>query len=405
MKHSVATQKASYDLEAQLRLTEKAFTWAEQYAQRCDAQEMAMDDDVGIDVDLHVDDPPEHDGALQEESHVQESSIGIAPVSTPADAPPSSPAVRQVPKAAKRKAAPSSGGVPMASLKAMPREATKRQKKKGACAVKDSFAGEEVYTIDRLIGGSKVEAGANPSFFLEWVGFDDVNWQRLGSPPAVDDDADYLGFQVQILKMGAAAQVLEQGTRPLHRVAVMVMGQLADGEGNASARVCYEASGRMHTLDMHQCTLDGEPADWLLCRNRSQVLHTDAIVDWDSISALSEARGGWDHGRYYPSLEDMQCVLLHLGKVVMPSLKQATEKLRQLCLEIALFLAQPSVVGLPIVTGQAKSVQHSFMDGGFIRDCLTQCASIREKDVPRLSELAQADSDELALAADGARGK
>ena len=66
-----------------------------------------------------------------------------------------------------------------------------------------------------------------------------------------------------ILKMGAAAEVLEQGARSSHKVAVMVVGELADAE-NGSARVCYEVTGTAHQLDMHRCTLDGEPRDWLL---------------------------------------------------------------------------------------------------------------------------------------------
>ena len=419
MKHSVATQKASYDLEAQLRLTEKAFAWAEAFAQRCDSQqEMPMEqDDEGIDVDgmPSCDGPPEDEAAVQEEpTAAQGSNIHLSPASTPADmasllsnTPPSSPAVVQPTKAAKRKAAPSvAAAPPMASLNAMPRGTSKRQKKANAAdhgkeKPKGSSAGEEVYTIDRIIGGSKVDIDAPPSFYLEWVGYSDVNWQTLESPPPVDDDADYLGFQVQILKMGGAAEVLEQGARRSHKIAIMVMGKLADAE-NGSVRVCYEATGTAHQLDMHRCTLGGEPADWLLCRDRSQVLHTDAIVDWDSISALSEARSGWDDGKCYPSLEDMRCVLLHLGNVVMPSLKQAAENLRQLCLKIALFLSKPVAARLPIVTGLAGSVQSSFMDGGFIRDCLTQCASLRAKDIPQLLELAQADSDELAVVADDA---
>ena len=419
MKHSVATQKASYDLEAQLRLTEKAFAWAEAFAQRCDLQqEMPMEQDEGIDVDSipSFDGLPEDEGALQEEpTAAQGSNIHISPASTPADmasllgdSPPSSPAVVQPTKAAKRKAAPSAvaAAPPMASLKAMPREASKRQKKRVGVAKekkpvpKASSASEEVYTIDRIIGGSKVELDAQPSFYLEWVGYSDVNWQALESPPPVDDDADYLGFQVQILKMGGAAEVLEQGARPSHKIAVMVVGELTDAE-NGSVRVCYEATGTAHQLDMHRCTLDGEPRDWLLCRDRSQVLHTDAVVDWDATSALADARAAWGNGKYYPSLGGMRSVLLHLGNVVMPSLKQATEKLQQLCLEIALFLSKPAAAGLPIVIGLAKSVRNSFMEGGFIRDCLTHCGSMERKDVHELSELAQADSDELAVAADG----
>ena len=129
MKHSVATQKASYDLEAQLRLTEKAFAWAEQYAQRCDSQDMSMEEDTGVDADAPVDDPPE-----------QGSDIHITSASTPAgvadlfsDSAPSSPSVVQPIKAVKRKAAPTGG--PMATLKAMSRGAPKQQKK-GARAVK-----------------------------------------------------------------------------------------------------------------------------------------------------------------------------------------------------------------------------------------------------------------------------
>ena len=98
----------------------------------------------------------------------------------------------------------------------------------------------------------------------------------------------------------------------------------------------------------------------------------------------------------------MRSVLLHLGNVVMPSLKQATEKLQQLCLEIALFPSKPAAAGLPIVTGLAKSARNSFMEGGFIRDFLTHCGSMERKDVHELPELAQAGSDELAVVADGA---
>jgi len=406
MKHSVATQKASYDLEAQLRLTEKAFAWAENFAQRCDSQqEMPMEQDEGVD-DVEgatpFEDPPEDEAALQEESTiVQGSDICTPPASAPAtmasllkDSPPSS--LHSVPLSTPKRNALTSAAAPMASLDAMPREASKRQKKATA-APKCCSAGKEAYTIDRIIGGSRVEIDAPPLFFLEWEGFKDVNWQMLDGLPAVDDDASYLGFQVRIIKMGGAAEVLEQGARPSHKIVLMVMGQLSDGDGNGSARTCYEASGVVHILDMHQCTLDGEPVDWLLSRDHSQVFHTDSIANWDSISALSEARIGWGHGRFYPSLEDMRFVLLHLGNVVMPSLRQASEKLKQMCLEIAVFLSKPGAGALPIVTGHAFSVRNSFLDGGFIRDCLTLLASIERKDIGQLSEMAQENSDESAV--------
>ena len=76
--------------------------------------------------------------------------------------------------------------------------------------------------------------------------------------------------------MGCASEFLEHGPRCSHKIAVMVMGELADCV-NASVRVCYEATSDRHHLDMHQCTLDGEPCDWLLSRDKSEVLFTDVI--------------------------------------------------------------------------------------------------------------------------------
>ena len=68
----------------------------------------------------------------------------------------------------------------------MPREASKRQKKRASAAEKkkpapkDGSVSEEVYTIDRLIGVSKVDIDAPPSFYLEWVGYSDYTAMSTG---------------------------------------------------------------------------------------------------------------------------------------------------------------------------------------------------------------------------------
>ncbi len=420
MKHSVATQKASYDLEAQLRLTEKAFAWAEQYAQRCDSQQdIPMEEveatDEGV-MPIFDDDLPPEDSPVQQSA----SNIHITAASTPADmaalleegSTPSAAVVRPLAKSAKRKGAPSTpaGAPSMASLKNLPRAASQKKPKSAKAAAakapKHTAGGdEEEYTIDRIIGASLVDADAAPSFYLEWEGHNDVSWQQLDSLPSVaaDADTDYMGYEAQILKMGSAYEVLQlDGARPRHKIAVVVIGGLADS-GNSSVRVCHEATGTVHMLDMHSSTLDGMPMDWLLSRDRSKRLLTDAIiVDWDASSDLAEVRAGWDNGKYFPSLQDMRTVLKLVGNIVVPSLEHVSESLQQRCLDIAVFLDKPEAARLPIITGCAQTARDSFLDGGLIRDCFTQCASLEEKNICELSQLVQSGSVESAVSSDGA---
>ena len=204
--------------------------------------------------------------------------------------------------------------------------------------------------------------------------------------------------------MGCAAQFLEQGSRPAHQSHSMVVGELA-GDDIGDFRVCYEADGSPHQLGMLQCTLDGQPRDWLLSTERIS-LHTDAIIDWTATHRLRAARADWGAGEYFPSLEAMRHVLLCLGSTVMPTLNTAPANLKQMCLEIAVFTTEPESARLPIVTGHAHSVKNSFLEGGLIRDSLMLFASLETKHIRDLSRLASADSQcgELAPAEDGTHG-
>ena len=332
-----------------------------------------MDDDGGIDVDGC--------GSMEEAptSVVEDLVPSLTPANMTQFLNNEAPAAKPV---TKQKAS-----APMASLKGL-RQADRKRKAPAAVAEREITSDDEIFVIDRIAGGSKVGSHSTPSYMVEWEGYDDTNWQGVVSP-SVDDDSDYRGFAVQIIPMGSAREVCEQGLRPSHKAKLLVLGNLsASPEGNTAIRDGYSAKGGLHRLDLRSCMLDDEPKDWLLCRDRSQVLFTDAIVDWSMNDGLIEARKGWGEGKFFPLMEDTRSVLLHLGVTVMPGIDHAPSKLKRMLMEIAVFLDNPDIKTLPIMIGHALSARDSFLDGGLIRDCLVSFATLESKDIAELAAMA-----------------
>ena len=73
----------------------------------------------------------------------------------------------------------------------------------------------------------------------------------------------------------------------------------------------------------------------------------------------------------------------------MPSLRQVSPKQRHMCLELVVFLIEPVASQLAIVVGHARSLRELFLEGAFVRDCLTNFASLEKKHVVELSKLAE----------------
>ena len=248
----------------------------------------------------------------------------------------------------------------MASLSALTREAAEPQqeaKRHKVTPAEDEAVsvvggeeeqpeiGEDVeYVIDRVIGGSRLDAEAVPFYRLEWVGHNDINWQGLSDPPQVDEDADYLGMQVKVLPLGTAAHFLDHGRCPSRKQQsiVLVVGELIAPD--QPTRICYAANGVSHELNFAECLLDGEHRDWLLDQDRRVRWLTDHIIDWETAGAgVKEARAAWGDGDFFPTLEDSVRVLLHLGLQVMDTVALATPKQRQMALDIAVFMREPQV--------------------------------------------------------------
>ena len=313
----------------------------------------------------------------------------------------------------KRKSTSVAAPLGMASLQNVRREASKKKPKRLTTNATTVGTQQPMYVIDRIIGGSKLEASGDPSHRIEWEGYDDITWQVLDQP-IVSHDEDHLGFQVEVVPMGSAARVLDHGIRHTRRSLSMVVGDLVDDGSGDAVRFCYEGGfvlsitpevfltlflcmttrltlqrypgcGAVHKLDMLRCTCDDQPMDWIMSTVR-EVLHTDAVIDWASDGGLTEARDEWDGGKFYPRLGAVRCVLLYFGQTVMPSLPQISPKLQHMCLELVVFLTRPESAQLPIVVGHARSLRDIFMEGSFIRDCLTSLASLEH--VTELSKLA-----------------
>jgi len=381
MKHSLDTQKNTYDLEANIRLTAKAFTWAENYAARFDAaatntEEMLEDEqETGMDVDGGYGSPncepvegrsPGGIGESIGSSGPQaEPSASVPPVQTTAKvrrAPPKSVAQQQKrPKTSRAAAKSGSSSAAATAVQASSKTAEGNQ-----------------YTIDRAIGGSRADASSPIKYRWTWQGFTDITWQE--SPlPVVEIEEDYMGFCVKVLPMGSAAELLAVGRKPSLKPVALVLGGMV--EGSETTRYCYTTTGQPHRLDLTACTLDGEPKDWLLSTDR-KVMLTDHVLDWESDDRLAAARVHWD-GSQFPSLEHMSVVLRELATVTREQ-PHCPEQVKREMLEIELFLAQPSTDSLPIVTGRAHNVRARFLDGGLIRDCLSLLGSLNVKAIKTL---------------------
>ena len=180
--------------------------------------------------------------------------------------------------------------------------------------------------------------------------------------------------------MGATAELLTMGRKPSIKSAVLVLGCMVDG--SETARYGYTATGEVHLLDLVACTLDGEQRDWLLSTDR-KVWLTDHAMDWASEERVSAAREDRGDGSCYPSFNHMSAVFRRLAAIVQ-DLVHCPTKVKRMLLEIQLFLAQPTLDKFPIVTGHAKDVQASFMEGGLVRDALTLLTSIEKKDLKTL---------------------
>ena len=221
--------------QAHVRQTEKAFQWAESYAQKASLQAAAMEQqDAAGDDDGPLFEDAEQPEPAAETSQVapgHEAIIDVPPASAVADmhdllkdSPPASPRHDKQQATAKRSAAailPRGATVSMASLQRVPRPLKKKKKCAPGCTETHEMDANsdndvhKVYSIDRIIGGSRVEAGAAPSYRVSWVGYADTNWQSLECPPPVDEDEDYMGQPIQAC--GWATQGRGGGrTHPMH---------------------------------------------------------------------------------------------------------------------------------------------------------------------------------------------
>ena len=176
MKHSVSTQKGSYDLDANIRLTEQAFTWAEAYAQKHDLQApMEQDQEYDDDGIPSFDAPAATEFSPAEKENDCVHTVTSAPTrgdiadllrDSPPRSPPRSPTpVVHAQPATKRKSATAAPAA-MASLPNMRCEVAKKKKQKYTPTPTPNASTtlqQPLYGIDRIIGGSRVEAEGTAS--------------------------------------------------------------------------------------------------------------------------------------------------------------------------------------------------------------------------------------------------
>lgn len=182
------------------------------------------------------------------------------------------------------------------------------------------------------------------------------------------------------------ASAVSGGTRPVKGTALELILGAVTADGK---RECFEGNGTRHVLDLATCVLDDKPPiDWLLDPQDATLYLTDAVLgeSWAADSGLAHARQAWGDGSEYPTMRDTMTVLRTGLSVIADALSGDG---KQAAMQLCVFINNPMQDNREQAKGSASTLRGRFLFGGLLYDALSVIMGIEEPCTANMQRLAR----------------